>query len=229
MNCMESRTDRTLFSSNAGVAMHRSRGELSLDVVNEYGLAGGQSRGDVGPTRDTRTIGDLLVSEYGALATYARRLTANGPEARDLVQMLCARLLAQGCTVAQLDNAPAFLRTALFRLFIDFRRRAGREIPTQFEGMDGPAFHVEPEEHCEPVTLEDVRALLGALPAHYRVPYEMFSFDGMSYEQISRRLGLPSRTVGTRINRARKRLRGLLQEGNYGRHHHGRHGAQWQP
>lgn len=192
--------------------MHRSRGELSLDVVNDYGLAGGESRGDVSPTQDTRSMGDLLVAEYGALATYARRLTANGPEARDLVQMLCARVLAQGCTVAELDNAPAFLRTALFRLFIDFRRRAGREIPTHFEGVDGPAFHVEPEVHAEPVTLDDVRSMLGALPAHYRVPYEMFSFDGMSYEQISSRLGLPSRTVGTRINRARKRLRDLLRK-----------------
>src|SRR5689334_11623117 len=151
--------------------MHRSRGELSLEGVNEYGLAGGQSRGDVSPTQDTRTIGDLLVSEYGALTTYARRLTANGPEARDLVQMLCARVLAQGCTLGKLANAPAFLRTALFRLFIDFRRRARREILTHFEGVDGPAFHVEPEVHSEPVTLDDVRSLLGALPAHYRVPY----------------------------------------------------------
>jgi RNA polymerase sigma-70 factor (ECF subfamily) len=181
-------------------------------VENDYGLAGGESGGDVAQTEDTRTIGDLLVSEYAALTTYARRLTANGPEARDLVQMLCARVLAQRCTVAKLENASAFLRTALFRLFVDFRRRAGREIPTHFEGVDGPAVHVEPEAHSEPVTMEDVRSLLGALPAHYRVPYEMFSFDGVSYEQISSRLRLPIRTVGTRINRARKLLRGLLQE-----------------
>jgi len=192
--------------------MHRSRGELSLDVVNDCGSGGGQSRGDVSLTRDTRTIGDLLVSEYAALTTYARRLTANGPEARDLVQMLCARVLANGCTVAELGNASAFLRTALFRLFIDFRRRAGREIPTHFEGVDGPAFHIEPEVQSEPVTMDDVRSLLGALPAHYRVPYELFSFDGIPYEQISSRLGLPIGTVGTRINRARKLLRGLLQE-----------------
>ena len=110
------------------------------------------------------------------------------------------------------DNVSAWLRTALFRLYVDFRRRARREIPTHLEGVDGPATYVEPEVHrCVPVTVDDVRALLTALPVHYRVPYEMFSFDGLSYEQISSRLGVPGRTVGTRINRARMRLRGLLQ------------------
>jgi RNA polymerase sigma factor (sigma-70 family) len=192
--------------------MHRS-GD-SLDVVSEYGLAGGQPGGDGRLRRSTRSIGELLVAEYGALMTYSRRLTGNGPEARDLVQMLCARVLAQAATMVEPDDLSAWLRTVLFRLFVDFKRRAKREIPMRFEDVadgDGPAVEVEPEIHHRPVTLDDVRALLAALPAHYRLPYEMFSFEGMSYEQISSRLGLPSRTVGTRINRARKRLRGLLQ------------------
>jgi RNA polymerase sigma factor (sigma-70 family) len=202
--------------------MHRSRGD-SLDVVSEYGLAGGQPGSDGGLRRGARSIGDLLVAEYGALMTYSRRLTSNGPEARDLVQMLCARVLAQAATMVEPDDLSSWLRTALFRLFVDFRRRAKREIPMHFRDVgdvedvrhvDGPALQIadlEPEIHHRPITLDDVRSLLAALPAHYRVPYEMFSFEGMSYEQISSRLGLPSRTVGTRINRARKRLRGLLQ------------------
>ena len=193
--------------------MHRSRGEVSLDVVSEYGLAAGGQPADCDGLRyDARWIGDLLVAQYGALMTYSRRLTANGPEAKDLVQMLCARVLSQAATMVRPDNASAWLRTALFRLYVDFRRRAKREIPTQLECVDGPALHVEPEVHrSAPVTMDDVRSLLTALPVHYRVPYEMFSFEGLSYDEISSRLGLPCRTVGTRINRARKHLRGLLQ------------------
>ena len=192
--------------------MHRSRGEVSLDVVSEYGLAAGGQPADCDGLRyDARWIGDLLVAQYGALMTYSRRLTANGPEAKDLVQMLCARVLSQAATMVRPDNASAWLRrpcsgstlifvgapsakshAARMRRWTRATRRAG-----------GPSFRA--------VTMDDVRSLLTALPVHYRVPYEMFSFEGLSYDEISSRLGLPCRTVGTRINRARKRLRGLLQ------------------
>ena len=197
--------------------MHQSRGDLSPDGIEEYRVSGGAS-GDGGTLRDqAAAMGQLLVAEYRALMTYARRLTANGPDARDLVQMLCARVLSQGAAMVKPDNASAWLRTALFRLYVDFRRRSLREVRTHIEAADWPELQAEPEVPSGPVpmltmvTIDDVRSLLIALPAHYRVPYELFSFEGMSYEQISSRLGLPSRTVGTRINRARKRLRGLLQ------------------
>ena len=125
--------------------MYQSRGGSSFDVVDAYGLAG-EGPGDDGALRhDARAIGDVLVAEYGALMTYARRLTANGPEARDLVQMLCARVLSQGATVVRLDNVSAWLRTVLFRLFVDFRRRAKREIPTHLAAVELLAPDVDPE------------------------------------------------------------------------------------
>jgi RNA polymerase sigma factor (sigma-70 family) len=192
--------------------MYQSRGGTSFGVVHAYRLAAVAPVDDSELQYGARTAGDVLVAEYGALMTYSRRLTDNGPEARDLVQMLCARVLSQGTTVVRLDNVSAWLRTVLFRLFVDFRRRAKREIPTHLAAVELLAPDVAPDVHPERApTVDDVRALLNALPRHYRVPYEMFSFEGMSYEEISSQLGLPSRTVGTRINRARKKLRGLLQ------------------
>jgi RNA polymerase sigma-70 factor (ECF subfamily) len=156
-------------------------------------------------------VRETLVSEYAALVRYSRRLTANGPEAADLVQMLCARVLAQSGTMIPPDNMSAWLRTVLFRLFVDFRRRARWEIPTQGAVLDGPAAFPEPDPPTQLPTVDDVRAVLLSLPPHYREPYELYTFEHMSYERIAARLGVPCRTVGTRINRARKRLRGLLQ------------------
>jgi RNA polymerase sigma-70 factor (ECF subfamily) len=158
---------------------------------------------------DGLALGEILVAEYRALMSYSRRLTANRAEAKDLVQMLCARVLACGAVNVSQEHLPAWLRTVLFRLFIDLRRRSRREIPIEHEVADTTP-PTEPEPRFQAVTLDDVRALLTALPAHYRVPYEMFSFEGLSYEQISTRLGLPCRTVGSRINRARTRLRSLF-------------------
>jgi RNA polymerase sigma-70 factor (ECF subfamily) len=159
-----------------------------------------------------QTVGEVLVAEYGALVSYSRRLTANGPDAIDLVQMLCARVLAQSATMSRPDNLSAWLRKVLFRLFVDFRRRARWEIPSEGATFEHPAHAVHPEALLRSVTVDDVRAVLRALPAHYRVPYQLYTFENVSYEGIAARLKLPAKTVATRINRARKRLRDLLEE-----------------
>lgn len=160
-------------------------------------------------TLDAPTVGTMLLAEYRSLVSYSRRLTSNGPEAADLVQMVCARVLSQPTTTTRPVNVSAWLRKILFRLFVDLRRRAKWEIPMDVAALGPAANDIEP--HLPPATVEDVRALVELLPAHYRVPYELFTFKEMSYEGIAARLGLPCKTVATRINRARKRLRGLLQ------------------
>ncbi len=162
-------------------------------------------------TVDAGAMGTLLLAEYRSLVSYSRRLTSNGPEAADLVQMVCARVLSQPTTLRWPDNVSAWLRKILFRLFVDLRRRAKWEIPVDVASLDPAANDVEPEPHVPLATVEDVRALVVLLPTHYRVPYELFTFEEMSYEGIAAQLGLPCRTVGTRINRARKKLRDLLQ------------------
>jgi RNA polymerase sigma-70 factor (ECF subfamily) len=161
---------------------------------------------------EPETVGEALVAEYGSLVTYSRRLTANGPEANDLVQMLCARVLANSPSMRRPDNLSAWLRTVLFRLFIDFRRRARWEVPIDGATLDRSPHAAEPEGPLPPVTVDDVRAVLSAIPPHYRVPYELYTFENITYEGIATRLGVPCKTVATRISRARKRLRGLLEE-----------------
>jgi RNA polymerase sigma-70 factor (ECF subfamily) len=99
----------------------------------------------------------------------------------------------------------------LFHTFVDLRRRARWEIPTDSADLDGPAAAPETEAGSPQVTIDDVQSLLAFLPPHYRVPYELFTFEDMPYARIGEELGLPCTTVGTRINRARERLRRLIR------------------
>jgi len=184
-------------------------GEHEETLVPQPRMFQGGSRMSNG---EPQTVGEALVAEYGSLVSYSRRLTANGPEANDLVQMLCARVLANGSTMRRPANVSAWLRTVLFRLFVDFRRRARWETPIDGAALDRFPHAVEPDGPLPPVTIDDVRAVLLAIPPQYRVPYELYTFENITYEGIAARLGVPCRTVGTRINRARKRLRGLLEE-----------------
>ena len=52
---------------------------------------------------------------------------------------------------------------------------------------------------------------MARLPDEFRQVYQGH-LDGRSYDELARELGIPKNTVGTRLLRARKRLRELLTE-----------------
>jgi len=157
-----------------------------------------------------RRVGGLLAAEYRSLIAYSRRLTCNGPEAADLVHIVFTRVLSQPTPIAGVENLSGWLRTVLFHTFVDLRRRESREIPTDAAALERRA--IPPDEETAPpqIDVDDLRALVAALPAHYRAPYELFTFQRMSYARIAAVLGLSRTTVGTRINRARERLRRFI-------------------
>ena len=190
-----------------------------LPVVRRDNLARRADRATAGPANDgalavsliERRIAGVLAAEYRSLIAYARRLTGNGPEAVDLVHNVYTRVLSQAAPIAAVGNPSGWLRTVLFRSFIDLRRRERWEIATESAVLDRRSAAPEDEPSVPQITVEDVRSLVAKLPAHYRVPYELFSFCEMSYAQISAVLALSRTTVGTRINRARARLRQMIR------------------
>ncbi|MEW8978753.1 MAG: sigma-70 family RNA polymerase sigma factor [Symbiobacterium sp.] len=83
-----------------------------------------------------------------------------------------------------------------------------------------PADLPSPDEGPEELTLreerrEHLRAAIGQLSPDYREVVVLYHFYHLSYQQIADRLGVPVRTVETRLYRARANLRRLLkaQEG----------------
>jgi RNA polymerase sigma-70 factor, ECF subfamily len=166
---------------------------------------------------NARAFDGLLVTEYLPLLRYARRLTSDGGDAADLVHTVVAKVLANRDRLAMPDNITAWLRAVLFRAFIDGRRRAVRESLAEESMLDRHARWDRAAAPAEPlppsfsVTMDEARAVISALPAHYREPYELYTFEHLSYDQIAERLALSAKTVGSRLNRARGRLRALLK------------------
>jgi RNA polymerase sigma-70 factor (ECF subfamily) len=61
------------------------------------------------------------------------------------------------------------------------------------------------------VTEVQLGAAIAKLEDEFQVVYRMHAIDSLSYKEISLRLGIPVNTVGTRISRARGKLRTLLE------------------
>lgn len=108
-------------------------------------------------------------------------------------------------------NQRAWLSRVLRNLFIDRLRRshARREdlVPEPIETRSP-----DTQLWWETLTEAQVRAQLVKLPDEQRATFELFTFEGKSYDEIAATLRIAKTTVGTRILRARQKLRDLLME-----------------
>jgi RNA polymerase sigma-70 factor (ECF subfamily) len=60
------------------------------------------------------------------------------------------------------------------------------------------------------ISPEQLGEALEKIPEEFRLVYQLHALEGRSYIEISERLGIPKATVGTRLIRARRRLKELL-------------------
>lgn len=141
----------------------------------------------------------------------ACRLSRGRLDHQDLAQDAIERWLRARPLLPPATNHAAWLTTVLKRLFID-RLRRGRACPEQPTDCTRlPEGDREVQPWWQELSAGDIDRELTKLPSRQRVTFRMFAFEGKSYEEIARRQGIAKGTVGTRILRARVRLKQLLE------------------
>jgi RNA polymerase sigma-70 factor (ECF subfamily) len=166
------------------------------------------------PFLDRRDFERAIAQHLPALRTRASQLCRGHGDADDLVQDALLRAFRARAQTRDVGRLRGWLLTIVTNTFLDsLRRRKARPGEVELE-IDVAA--PSPDEDDAPwarIDLEDVRAAVDELPEDVRETYRMFALEGRDYSGISTALGVPKATVGTRILRARKRLRGLLLRG----------------
>ena len=185
----------------------------------------------MGATTIDRTAFDrTILPLQPGLLHLALGLTRDAGEARDLVQDAFERALREWTRFTPGTNARAWLSAILSRLFIDRWRRRKRQ--PRFVDIDAtdlacsclgdgtrPRWPIGPGEDgggtAEPpwasVTEADLRAAITGLPPKLRRVFELSAAEQHTYAEISRLVGIPVNTVGTRLLRARRHLRATLE------------------
>ena len=161
----------------------------------------------LGDARQRKRIEAITRDHGDYLRALARKLCRTQLDPDDLLQDLFERVLR--ADVPEGANERAWLSRVMHNLFIDkLRRKAARpEDPADHEL---PAPPRDERAWWETVTEADVRAKLAELPEDQRVTFELFAFERRSYDEIAAKLKIAKNTVGTRILRARTRLRELF-------------------
>jgi RNA polymerase sigma-70 factor (ECF subfamily) len=130
--------------------------------------------------------------------------------ADDLVQDTYERALRAGDRYDDRGNLRAWLIVILHNLFIDRCRKAKRSPETEcVDALELPALLPSAPPAWASVTPAQVGAAVARLASEFRCVFELH-IAGRSYDEIAKELRIPKSSVGTRLLRARKKLKALL-------------------
>ena len=202
-------------TSEANGARNPSR---ACPILLLRGIAGASERAR---TSDPLALGSdlrsLAISEAFrrwcvSLQRAAHRITRNRAEAADVVQDTFLRAVEQMPAFDNLEEIFGWLSVVVRRRAIDHVRRQKARGPreTHIELLSSPIAE-DPQQWRRTMHVDVADILSSASLPSELLTVCLLRYDRrLSYAEISRRLGIPTATVGTRLHRAVRELRKFL-------------------
>jgi RNA polymerase sigma-70 factor (ECF subfamily) len=154
---------------------------------------------------------------HGSIERFVRRRVREPADADDIVQRIFLRVHRSLPTLREADRLHAWLYQTARRTIVDHYRAPARrhEVPA------GDVRDVAPERLTGEVTEDEssalqelagcVQPLLGALADADREALRLVEVEGVTQVEAARRLGLSVSGMKSRVQRARARLRDVLE------------------
>jgi RNA polymerase sigma-70 factor, ECF subfamily len=178
----------------------------------------------VAPVDEVRTAWEKeAVAVLDGIYRLALWLGAKEADARDLVQETYVRALEARETFHEGRSVRAWLARILRNLYIDRRRREGREVssavgsgeataPDAADETDAPLFGDAELGMISSLVRGDIAQALDALPENHRIVVLLCDVEQWGWEETAAALQCPIGTVKSRLFRARRALRDLLAD-----------------
>lgn len=173
-------------------------------------LAGRMDAGQTSDRGEGGDFGEVAEIHRAMLLRVALRLTGDPELAKDLVQEALLRGWRRFDRIQHASHTGAWLVTILTNLFYDHlkhERVVTRAAPELASGS-------EPEVGGDSIMLSigdaELHAAVHALEPELREVVELCYLEQMSYRDAAAILNQPMGTIGSRLSRARVRLRALL-------------------
>lgn len=147
-----------------------------------------------------------VVKLQGALLGFAKSLTHNDDEAKDLWQETALKALVNKEMYRDSGNIKSWLCTIMFNLFLNCRRLSSRQ-QSLIEDFKVPEVEASREIDSEVAfSATDLKRVMNLLPAESRTLFGLY-LQGYRYDEIARRMDMPLGTVKVQIFRIKRKLR----------------------
>jgi RNA polymerase sigma-70 factor (ECF subfamily) len=186
---------------------------LAIKAVRDWRSASDNDCMGAFGTGDERGLSEIVRRYQSPLTRYLTRIVNDAERARDLTQETFLKIFRHRSayrTTARFATWLFHIARNVARDELRARRRrisAGSDSETEVPSVDG--------DPCEQVeTREVVKRALDQLSARDRALIVLRDVDGLSYEEVADKVGLPVGTVKSGLNRARRRFRECFEAQN---------------
>ena len=154
-------------------------------------------------------------SLFPVIYRVALRITGDTGRAEDLCHEAFLKYFEKGRNLPDLEQTRYWLIRVVKNLSYNVEKRKARER-TAVERLrrDGPAADRSSEDvYLARADQGAVRELLQALPYNLRVPLVLKEYEGLTYKEIGKILGISEGNVKVRVFRGREKLAELFKRG----------------
>lgn len=166
------------------------------------------------------TFEELALPLFDQLYNFAQWLTQDRTEAEDLVQDTYVKALKGFSSFQPGTNFRAWIYRILRNTFLTSRTGLKASATVPLDTDDGPEIASDsgtPETLLIERSQEQLlQRAIEELPLHFREILLLCEVEEMSYQEIAEALTIPIGTVMSRLSRARKALREILQQKLHG-------------
>ncbi len=170
---------------------------------------------------DTGSFETLLRKYFPRIFNYVYRLVGSRETAEDLTQETFIRVYRAAASYQPRAKFQTWIFTVARNLALNELRRLKRKtfsLDAEREGKDGtmapqredPSARTADEQLLLKERREQVRRAVDSLPENQRTAVVLRRFEGFSYEQIARTLGLSVSAVKSLLSRAKDNLKEKL-------------------
>lgn len=151
----------------------------------------------------------LLAAETPALLRLARHLTRDEHRAQDLAQEALKRAWSGRNGFQPGTRLRAWLFTILRNAHFSSLRKHRREVEDADGALAAALSQEPPQDHAS--ALRELAAAMAILPSEQREALLLVGVSGYSQEEAAHATGCAVGTIKSRVNRARGRLREMLE------------------
>lgn len=161
---------------------------------------------------DDRVLTNLIAAEAPRLRRRAILLLRNRADADDLVQDCLTAALSKKASLNNPGQLRSWMLSILINLFRARLRSRGRQIAALpiDDFTDSLIASVPPEDRG---AAQDLVRAMGRLSLEHRQILVLINVEGRTYREAADTLGVPVGTVMSRLARARRHLRALIEGG----------------